>query len=164
MLNIASYDTVKTPVLFATQNTVIWTIRSLFSLSALIQPICREVVAIVANVSGTVLNTECERLRNSNMSVDSHYWRYTVVYFVWFLVQFTLLCDLFFLSYMAHLMICQYKNKKFLSLSATTEHSSDILKDRRNMKTRTVCTDEFGRNVVVNIWCSQVQKDNCIEN
>jgi len=50
MFNIASYDTVKTPVLCAAQNAVIWTICSLFFLSALIQPIYREVVAIVANM------------------------------------------------------------------------------------------------------------------
>jgi len=61
-------------------------------------------------------------------------------------------------------MVCQYKNKKFLSLSATAEHSSDILKDRRNMKTKKVCIDESGINVDLIIWCSQVQKDNCIEN
>lgn len=65
---------------------------------------------------------------------------------------------------MVHLTVCQYKNKKFLSFSATAEHSSDILKDRRNMKTQTICTDEFGRNVDVIIWCCQIQKDNCIEN
>jgi len=65
---------------------------------------------------------------------------------------------------MAHLTVCQYKNKKFLSLSATTEHSSDILKDRRNMKTQTVCADESGINLDMIIWCCQVQKDNCIEN
>jgi hypothetical protein len=50
-----------------------------------------------------------------------------------------------------------------LSLSATAEHSPDILKDRRNMKTQTLCTDESGINVNVIIWCCQVQKDNCIE-
>jgi hypothetical protein len=61
-------------------------------------------------------------------------------------------------------MVCQYKNKKFLSLSATAEHSPDILKDRRKMKTQAVCTDESRRNVDVIICCCQVQKDNCIEN
>jgi hypothetical protein len=65
---------------------------------------------------------------------------------------------------MAYLTVCQFKNKKFLSLSATTEHSSDILKDRRNMKTQTLCTDESAVNVDVFIWYCQVQKDNCIEN
>jgi len=49
MFNIAAYDTVKTPVLCAAQNTVIWAICSLFYLNMLIQLIYREVVAIVAN-------------------------------------------------------------------------------------------------------------------
>ena len=40
-VNMASYDTVKTPVLFAAQSTVIWTICSLFFLSTLIQLIYR---------------------------------------------------------------------------------------------------------------------------
>jgi hypothetical protein len=59
---------------------------------------------------------------------------------------------------------CQHKNTQFLSLSAITEHSSDILKDRRNMKTWKICTDESGRNVDMIVWCGKIQKDSCIEN
>jgi hypothetical protein len=65
---------------------------------------------------------------------------------------------------MAHFTICQYKNKEFLSLAGTTEHSSDILQDRRNLKTQTICIDESRRNVYMIIWFSQLQMDDCIEN